>query len=70
MLIVLNHLDMTHRVISANQKLVQLVMRGFASHEPSGQYTILYDGEGEVDVGLTEHHTIHDGKGKLLYLNK
>ncbi|XP_067684249.1 uncharacterized protein [Haliotis asinina] len=52
--------------LQPNQKLVQLQMRGFASHEPSGQYTILYDGEGEVDVGLSEHHTVHDGKGRLV----
>ncbi|KAK7495080.1 hypothetical protein BaRGS_00013720 [Batillaria attramentaria] len=38
------------------------VYRSFGSHEESGNYTVLYDGEGDVDFGLSQHHTIYEGK--------
>jgi hypothetical protein len=33
------------------------------SHAPRGNYTLLYDGEGEIDFRLAKIHTIYNGKG-------
>ncbi|PVD23820.1 hypothetical protein C0Q70_17094 [Pomacea canaliculata] len=43
-------------------RLAKLFLRGFGQYEERGNYTILYDGEGILEFGLTEQHIIHDGK--------
>ncbi|XP_070194225.1 uncharacterized protein [Littorina saxatilis] len=46
--------------------LGKTVYRGFGSHEETGNYTVLYDGEGTIDFGLA-HFTVHyRGKGRLV----
>lgn len=47
-------------------RLAKLFLRGFGQYEEMGNYTILYDGEGILEFGLTEQHIIHDGKGDCL----
>ena len=43
----------------------KLVLRSSAGrHGPKGNFTVLYDGEGELKFGLVRYHTYHNGKGK------
>ena len=42
----------------------KLVLRSSAGvHGPKGNFTVLYDGEGELDFGLVKHHIYYHGKG-------
>lgn len=43
--------------------LVTLMLRG-GHWSPAGNYTILYDGEGEIDLSLVHNQRLYDGKGK------
>ena len=44
----------------------KLVLRSSAGrHGPKGNFTVLYDGEGELKFGLVRYHIYHNGKGKL-----
>ncbi|KAK7495013.1 hypothetical protein BaRGS_00013653, partial [Batillaria attramentaria] len=47
-------------------KLLKLMLRDFGAHEESGNYTILYEGEGDIEFSLTEHHTMYEGKGRMV----
>ena len=45
----------------------KLVLRSSAGrHGPKGNFTVLYDGEGELKFGLVRYHIYHNGKGKGL----
>ena len=45
----------------------KLVLRSSAGrHGPKGNFTVLYDGEGELRFGLVRYHIYHNGKGKGL----
>ena len=42
----------------------KLVLRDFAgSHGPKGNFTVLYDGDGELDFRLAKYHIFYHGKG-------
>jgi hypothetical protein len=44
--------------------LGKLMLRSeIGNHAPRGNYTLLYDGEGEIDFRLAKIHTIYNGKG-------
>ncbi|KAK7101074.1 hypothetical protein V1264_023919 [Littorina saxatilis] len=45
-------------------KLLKLFYRGFGSEEERGNYTILYDGEGQIKFSLTDLHVLYNGKGR------
>ena len=48
----------------------KLVLRSSAGvHGPKGNFTVLYDGEGELDFGLVKHHIYYHGKGINRYEN-
>ena len=48
----------------ANMNLGKLMLRSeIGNHAPRGNYTLLYDGEGEIDFRLAKIHTIYNGKG-------
>ena len=49
--------------VQADMRLVKLVLRSFGEHEQRGNYTVLYNGEGTLEFGLTHHTIHHDGKG-------
>ena len=43
----------------------KLVLRASAgTHGPKGNFTILYDGEGEISFRLAKHHIFYNGKGR------
>ena len=51
----------------ANLVVGKLVLRSSAgTHGPKGNYTVLYDGEGELDFGLAKHHIFYRGKGDYI----
>ncbi|KAK7495076.1 hypothetical protein BaRGS_00013716, partial [Batillaria attramentaria] len=52
--------------LDPDMRLVKLMYRGFGSHEERGNYTILYDGEGTIEFGLTSQHVHYDGKGRMV----
>ncbi|OWF45168.1 uncharacterized protein LOC110457373 [Mizuhopecten yessoensis] len=45
--------------------LVTLMLRG-GHWSPGGNYTILYDGEGELDLGLVHVTRVYEGKGRII----
>ncbi|XP_062593211.1 uncharacterized protein LOC134254684, partial [Saccostrea cucullata] len=45
--------------------LEKLVLRAL-SHPPAGVYTILYDGEGDIEINLLHYQKVYNGKGRML----
>ncbi|XP_048728600.2 uncharacterized protein LOC125646397 [Ostrea edulis] len=45
--------------------LEKLMLRSL-SHTPTGVYTILYDGEGDIELNLVHYQKIYSGKGRIL----
>ncbi|KAK3083039.1 hypothetical protein FSP39_012374 [Pinctada imbricata] len=47
-------------------RLVKLMLRNFGVHAPRGNYTILYDGEGDIGIKLVKNHIYYKGKGRMV----
>jgi hypothetical protein len=52
--------------LAADQWASTLLKRGLGGHYPSGQYTVLYDGDGDVSISKWDAVTTHEEPGKIL----
>ncbi|KAK6174670.1 hypothetical protein SNE40_017903 [Patella caerulea] len=52
--------------LSDGLKVAKLIYRAFGVHEERGNYTILWDGDGEVSFGLTHNTILYHSKGRMV----